>query len=68
MAIFDLRAGKPLAVKDHMYGEPIRSVQFHQLPGDSGVWRQPGGCVTWGVACCSEQASAACQLRSPFQR
>ena len=36
-AIFDLRAPKPLAIKDHMYGEPIRSVQFHQLPGESGV-------------------------------
>ena len=36
VAVFDLRAAKPLAVKDHMYSDAIRSIQYHQLPSDSG--------------------------------
>lgn len=36
VGVFDLRAAKPLAIKDHMYSDAIRSIQYHQLPSDSG--------------------------------
>jgi hypothetical protein len=29
VAIFDLRSSRPLLVKDHMYGDPIRDIKWH---------------------------------------
>ena len=43
VGVFDLRASKPLAVKDHMYSDAIRSIQYHHLPGDSGDLT----CLSW---------------------
>ncbi len=33
VALFDLRARAPLLVKDHMYGQPITDIKFHQPGG-----------------------------------
>ena len=61
VAIFDLRAPKPVAVKDHMYGEAIRSVQFHQLPGESGLPRTQ---VEWWHRLVQSTAPVTCNMAS----
>lgn len=37
VALFDLRMAKPTAVRDHMYGQPIRDIKFHQAPASAGM-------------------------------
>ena len=36
VALFDLRMGRALIVKDHMYGAPIRDIKFHSIAGGLG--------------------------------
>ena len=36
VALFDLRMARPTTIKDHMYGEPITDIKFHQPRGDAG--------------------------------
>lgn len=49
--LYDIRADKPLRVKDHMYGLPIRDVKFHDsyvLSMDSSVvkiWNKDDGAL-----------------------
>ncbi|XP_026673737.1 nucleolar protein 10 isoform X1 [Ceratina calcarata] len=49
--LYDVRSSKPFLVKDHMYGLPIRSIEFHQTMGmvysmDSSIvkiWEKDSG-------------------------
>ncbi|KAK9809324.1 hypothetical protein WJX73_004781 [Symbiochloris irregularis] len=37
VALYDLRMSKPTAVRDHMYGQPIRDIKFHQPASSAGM-------------------------------
>ena len=37
VALYDLRMSRPTAIRDHMYGEPILDIKFHQVPGSAGM-------------------------------
>ena len=30
--LYDLRSNKPLLIKDHMYGLPIKNIEYHENP------------------------------------
>ena len=62
VGVFDLRAAKPLAVKDHMYSDAIRRIQYHQLPDDSGpplAHARTGACARPLLSACAGHRSMA---------
>lgn len=39
VALFDLRSPRPMLVKDHMYGAPILTLDFHEPAADAGTFQ-----------------------------
>lgn len=53
VGLWDLRARRPLLVKDHMYGDAIRDIKFHSggVSGGAELGREGAGVSAGGGAC-----------------
>lgn len=71
--LYDLRSDKPLRVKDHMYGLPIRDIAFNQdhvLSMDSSVvkiWNKDTvRCYHLSIASNQDSIEFNCTIEKPF--
>lgn len=63
VALYDLRMSKPTAVRDHMYGQPIRDIKFHQPASSAGHMPTPACHQETLIACtfaCTQSMCATC--------